>query len=75
MKEKLTLTIEKKTKELAKCYAPMKGTSISKIVENYLESVSSADEDPLYLLGKNPVKTGISDASENHDLYLYSPDK
>lgn len=28
--------------------------------------------DPLSQLGKNPVKCGVSDASENHDKYLYN---
>lgn len=28
-------------------------------------------EDPIFELGKNPVLCGISDASENHDKYLY----
>jgi len=27
--------------------------------------------DPIFELGKNPVLCGISDASENHDKYLY----
>ena len=28
-------------------------------------------EDPIHNIGKNPVKLGISDASENLDKYLY----
>ena len=27
--------------------------------------------DPIFNLGKNPVECGISDASENHDSYIY----
>jgi len=27
--------------------------------------------DPIFRLGKHPVKTGISDASTEHDKYLY----
>ena len=28
-------------------------------------------EDPIYDIGKNPVKLGIPDASENLDKYIY----
>jgi len=28
-------------------------------------------EDPLYDIGRNPVKLGIPDASENLDKYIY----
>ncbi len=28
-------------------------------------------EDPIWGLGKNPVKGGLPDASENHDRYIY----
>lgn len=30
-----------------------------------------APEDPILRLGKRPVKTGVPDASRNHDKYLY----
>jgi len=36
MKEKLTLTIVKETKERAKRFARLKGVSLSQIVETYL---------------------------------------
>lgn len=29
--------------------------------------------DPLFKLGKRPIKTGLADASEHHDVYLYDP--
>lgn len=29
------------------------------------------DDDPIWGLGKNPVTSGLTDASTNHDLYLY----
>lgn len=70
MKEKLTLTINKEIKERAKRFARRNGISVSKLVEIFLNSVS-AEEDPIHQLGKNPVKTGVSDASEEHDCYLY----
>ncbi len=30
--------------------------------------------DPILNLGKNPVECGVSDASENHDRYIYGSD-
>jgi len=71
MKEKLTLTIDKETKKRAKIYARSEGVSLSKIVESYLESLSSSEQDPLYKLGNQPVSAGVTDASEDHDQYLY----
>ena len=29
------------------------------------------DEDPTFRLGENPVTADVTDASENHDHYLY----
>jgi virulence-associated protein VagC len=29
------------------------------------------EQDPIWGLGKNPVKSGPDDASENHDRYIY----
>ena len=29
------------------------------------------EPDPIWGLGKNPVKAGLPDASENHDSYIY----
>lgn len=29
--------------------------------------------DPIWQLGKNPVRLDISDASTNHDKYIYAP--
>ena len=33
--------------------------------------VPTSKDDPIYDIGKNPVKLGISDASENLDKYIY----
>ena len=30
-----------------------------------------APDDPIFKLGKHPVKSGVPDASEHHDEYLY----
>lgn len=45
MSTKLTLTIDKKIIEEAKQYAKSQGRSLSKLIEEYLKSVSSADTD------------------------------
>lgn len=33
-----------------------------------------AKEDPILSMGEDPVNDGITDASENHDRYLYTGD-
>jgi hypothetical protein len=33
--------------------------------------VPVGDKDPIFNIGKNPVKLGIKDASVNHDKYIY----
>lgn len=75
MKEKLTLSIDKKTKEKAKRFAQKKGTSISQMVERYLESLSGEETDLIHQFGKNPVNTGVQDASEKHDQYIYTSER
>ena len=49
-------------------------------VAQYLDSPTSSsqhqianDDDPLWLIGTDPVDLGVTDASVNHDLYLYGP--
>lgn len=37
-----------------------------------IEPVSASD--PILGLGQNPVSTGVEDASEHHDQYLYGTD-
>jgi hypothetical protein len=41
------------------------------IAQNNLPLVLSNEEDPIFGLGKNPVNSGVKDASENLDNYLY----
>ena len=31
------------------------------------------ESDPLWLIGTDPVMADVTDASVNHDLYLYGP--
>lgn len=49
MDSKLTLSLDKKTIELAKKYASRKNTSLSKLIENYLAKVTSADKEDLQI--------------------------
>lgn len=37
-------------------------------------SGSPSEEDPIWGLGKNPVRTGARDGSTEHDRYLYTGD-
>lgn len=45
MKAKLTLKIDKSTIEKAKKYAREKDTSLSKMIENYLQALTNKQED------------------------------
>lgn len=44
MKEKLTLSIDKETKQRAKQHAKSVGKSVSEIVEDFLNEVSASEE-------------------------------
>lgn len=41
-------------------------------LENELNKMNKEMKDPLWSLGQNPVDTGISDGSSNHDNYVLS---
>ena len=40
--------------------------------EAQADTAISVEDDPIWEMGKNPIQIGISDLSENHDIYLYS---
>lgn len=44
----------------------------NELLKNNLSLDSSEDEDPIFGLGKNPVNSGIKDASNNLDNYIYN---
>ncbi len=46
MTTKLTLTVEKAVVERAKSYAKQTGRSLSELMENYLEHLTSESENP-----------------------------
>jgi len=39
--------------------------------KNYILVIPLSGEDPILRFGKNPVSDDITDASENHDKYIY----
>jgi len=39
--------------------------------KNYILVIPLSGEDPILRFGKNPVSDNITDASENHDEYIY----
>ncbi len=47
------------------------GTSSSENTEGRSGPRAEPDEDPIFGLGKNPVRTGVRDGSTGHDRYLY----
>jgi Arc/MetJ-type ribon-helix-helix transcriptional regulator len=44
----------------------------NELLKNNLSGDSLSDEDPIFGLGKNPVNSGIIDASNNLDNYIYN---
>jgi hypothetical protein len=36
-----------------------------------IKVIPTGRHDPIWGLGKNPVEGGLTDASENHDRYIY----
>jgi hypothetical protein len=44
MDKKLTLSLNQKTIEQAKAYAKLNGTSLSKMIESYFQSITSKQE-------------------------------
>lgn len=74
MTTKLTLSIEKKTIERAKILSSRRGKSISKMVEEYLDSITAKDQDKKSavdtisgsLKGKAPAKTSWKDVKTSH---------
>ena len=39
--------------------------------KNYILVIPLSGEDPIFRFGKNPVSDDITDASVNHDRYIY----
>ena len=72
MTSKLTLSIEKKTIERAKMLSEKRGKSISKIVEEYLNSItginkaSAVDKLSGALNGKVPADVAWKEVKENY---------
>lgn len=67
MTTKLTLTIEEKVIDSAKKYAQKKGKSLSKLVENYLMSVSTSESTEETLSPKVKKLMGVINLPKNYD--------
>jgi hypothetical protein len=75
MDAKLTLSLDKKTIEQAKKYARKKNTSLSKLIENYLSKVTSADKEeveisPLVKSLSGIVNLSGADPKKSYSDYL-----
>lgn len=67
MTTKLTLTIEEQVIKSAKKYAQKRGRSLSKLVENYLKSISSKETDKKELSPKVARLMGIINLPDDYD--------
>jgi hypothetical protein len=67
MTTKLTLTVEKSVIEKAKNYARKTGRSLSEIIENYLESVTSENRDDKKMSPKLKRLVGAVKLPKNFD--------
>ncbi len=67
MTTKLTLTIDATVISAAKEYASLKGKSLSKLVENYLKTMSTINENELPISPKVASLLGSIHLPENFD--------
>ncbi len=44
------------------------------VFQRLREKLSTAQADPIWNLGSEPINLGINDATENHDVYIYGSD-
>lgn len=72
---KLTLSVDSEVVTRAKSYARRRGTSVSKLVESYLDSMSrpaAADADPPVLRSlRGILKSGSRDSYRKHQANKY----
>lgn len=50
----------------------VKEVEICKDGRNILVTPATAQSDPIFNLGKHPVRIGVADGAEQHDAYLYN---
>jgi hypothetical protein len=73
MEVKLTLRLKKKTIERGKQYAKKRKTSLSKMIENYLEKITQQDEEEITPLVKSlsgVVKEIVIDHKKGYAEFL-----
>jgi len=49
----------------------VKEVEIRKQGRSVVVEPSAWDSDPIFDLGKTPVRSGVTDGADNHDAYLY----
>ena len=69
MKTKLTLRLKKKTIEKGKGFATKRKTSLSKMIENYLEKITQTDDEEITPLVKS-LSGVLKDTSNHHKGYV-----
>ncbi|MBK7884369.1 MAG: hypothetical protein IPJ81_11720 [Chitinophagaceae bacterium] len=70
MTTKLTLTIEESVISSAKKYATKKGKSLSDIVENYLKSISTKENEPIAISPKISKLMGVIKLPRNFNYKI-----
>ncbi|MSQ70707.1 MAG: hypothetical protein EXR27_05360 [Betaproteobacteria bacterium] len=50
----------------------VKEVEIRKQGRNIVVEPSARESDPIFDLGKTPVRSGVDDSAENHDAHLYN---
>lgn len=50
----------------------VKEVEIRKQGRNIVVEPSARDSDPIFDLGKTPVRSGVNDGAERHDAHLYN---
>ncbi|MFY8037722.1 MAG: DUF6364 family protein [Cyclobacteriaceae bacterium] len=68
METKLTLRLKKKTIEKGKGFAKKRKTSLSKMIENYLEKTTQTDDEEITPLVKS-LSGVLKDTSNHHTGY------
>ncbi len=79
MTTKLTLTVEEKVIKRAKLYARQTGRSLSELIENYLDNLTSEEEGKEQLSPKLKNIVGVvklpDDFDEKKELHTYFESK
>jgi hypothetical protein len=67
MRKNLALTLKKSTVDKAKEYAASRNTSLSKLVENYLQKITEGEQDGLQITPLVKSLSGILNLPKDYD--------